>query len=133
MIRSILLLFAFFVYSTIGHCPEIVDGGCSLCSEGECFSNPDDIFTSPDHPPVPCSQIQTAAFNGEISTERCELFASQVDDSGCTCHKGGHAPHPPVTPAPVTPAPTLAPTPAPTKAKKKKGKNNKKKGGMIRE
>jgi hypothetical protein len=131
MVCSILLFFAFLIYSTIGHCPEIVDGGCNLCDEGMCFSNPNDTFISPDQPPVPCFQIQSAAANGEISAERCELFASQVDESGCTCHVRGHAPHPPVTPAPISPPPTLAPTPAPTKAKKKKAKNNKKKGGMM--
>jgi hypothetical protein len=126
MICSILILFAFLICFAISHCPEITEGGCNLCGEGMCFSNPDDIFTSPDHPPVPCSQIQLAAANGEVSAERCVLFASQVDKSGCTCHKGGHAPHPPVTPSPVTPAPTSAPT----KRKKKQKKNNKKKGGM---
>jgi hypothetical protein len=122
MIRSILLLFSFLVYSTIGHCPEIVDGGCNLCDEGMCFSNHDQTFNI-EGTESTCHELQMAAVNGTLTALGiCETFQARLDETGCICDKGGHAPHPP-----VTPAPTLPPTPAPTKAKKKKAKKDKKK------
>lgn len=53
-------------------CPDIPDGGCSICGPGFCVTDPDSIFAFPNQPAVPCGTLEGAGLAGMISLGKCK-------------------------------------------------------------
>lgn len=53
-------------------CPDIPDGGCSVCGDGLCVTSPDVIFEFPNQPPTPCGLLQQAGLDGIIPLDQCK-------------------------------------------------------------
>lgn len=80
-------------------CPDVPEGGCSVCGEGACVTNSDAIFGFPDLPDVTCGDLETAGLTSQIPLDLCPFLPNLVFGTCC------------LPPEPPTPA--LHPTPAP--------------------
>merc|ERR1712232_523485 len=90
-----------------GACKETPPGGCSICGEGKCITNPDAIFEYPDQPRVSCGSLQEVGYNGVIEMQYCKHFwrLPQIEVCGCAA--------PTLVPS-ASPTESLAPSTSPT-------------------
>jgi hypothetical protein len=103
----VLVLVSLFA-SAYGTCPSVPSGGCSVCGEGKCVSQPDAIVQIGSDTPYTCGDLQQLGYTGKVTSFGCQNFPFLLADV-CKCDV--------TTPGPVTPAPTTA-TPAPAKPTK---------------
>jgi hypothetical protein len=70
-------------------CPDVPEGGCSLCGSGRCVSNPSGIFIDPGQQALSCGRMEAAALEGSIAIGRCKYLSTVVDEA-CQCanHQG---------------------------------------------
>jgi hypothetical protein len=95
-------------------CPAIREGGCSVCGEGLCVTNPTAIFAFPSQPDVSCGVLEAAGSSGIVPTDQCPFLPGLVETL-CGCASA--LPAPPTTAAPVMPTSApIAPSPAPVMA-----------------
>lgn len=81
-------------------CPDIPDGGCSVCGDGMCVTNPDAVFAFPGQPEAPCGVLEDAGEAGTIPLDQCPFLPTFIQEL-CDCQSS------------IPPPPTMAPTDAP--------------------
>lgn len=59
-------------------CPDVPDGGCSICGEGLCVTAPDKVFEFPGQPPVPCGRLEGAGFDGIVPLDTCKSICCMM-------------------------------------------------------
>jgi len=99
-------------------CPDIPDGGCSICGPEKCVTEFDTIFSYPGQPEVECGILEKAGHGGVIPLDQCKILPKLIKN-GCGCRSSIPAASQP-TPNP-TRNPTRRPTPSPTKPSKPSG------------
>jgi len=85
-------------------CPNIPDGGCSICGPGKCVTDFDTIFAYPGQPAVECGVLEKAGHGGVIPLDQCG-YLPQLVKNECKCRSS----------IPTTSKPTHRPTPSPTR------------------
>jgi len=94
-------------------CPDIPDGGCSICGPDKCVTSEDTIFSYPGQPAVKCGLLEKAGHGGIIPLDQCTTL-SELVKRDCKCKSSiPDAPDPTKKP---TRAPTRKPTREPTRA-----------------
>jgi len=68
----------------IGFCPDVPEGGCSICGPGKCVGNSDAIFMFPGQPEIQCDVLQQAGLGGIIPINDCNFLPSLVKKM-CAC------------------------------------------------
>jgi len=84
-------------------CPNIPDGGCSICGPGKCVTDFDNIFAYPGQPAVACGVLEKAGHGAVIPLDQCG-YLPQLVKNECKCRSS----------IPAAPKPTHKPTPSPT-------------------
>jgi len=85
---------------SVQSCPEVLDGGCSICGSGLCTTNYDAIFEFPGQPAVRCDSLEQVGLNGGLPDEGCNLLPALVEEV-CGCQAA--------RPNSSTPIPTISP------------------------
>jgi hypothetical protein len=65
-------------------CPPVPTIGCSICGSNSCVTLPDEVFTFPQQPNVPCGILQQAGLNGTITPFQCGFLPGLVNIT-CGC------------------------------------------------
>lgn len=94
--------------NTTARCPDIPEKGCSVCGNGYCVSNPDEIFSFPGQPDASCSTLEEAGLQGLIPLTECS-FLPDIVQASCGCMS--NLPQPPS----ISPVPSQMPVVPPTK------------------
>jgi hypothetical protein len=66
-------------------CPNVPEGGCSVCGTDNCIHNPNHIFSFPGQPSVSCSTLQNAGYSGMITQDQCWMLQDLIRNL-CDCH-----------------------------------------------
>lgn len=53
-------------------CPDVPEGGCSICGDGFCVTDPDASFDFLGQPLGSCGELQQDGFNGKLPTDECK-------------------------------------------------------------
>eukprot|EP00547_Thalassionema_nitzschioides_P013060 CAMPEP_0194261996 /NCGR_PEP_ID=MMETSP0158-20130606/46317_1 /TAXON_ID=33649 /ORGANISM="Thalassionema nitzschioides, Strain L26-B" /LENGTH=929 /DNA_ID=CAMNT_0039002139 /DNA_START=67 /DNA_END=2856 /DNA_ORIENTATION=+ len=64
-------------------CPEIPDGGCSVCGEGKIVGNVEAIFSFPGLPDIPCSTLEQSGLDGNIDLAECSQLPNLIEICEC--------------------------------------------------
>jgi len=99
-------------------CPDIPNGGCSVCGPGKCVTAEERIFSYPGQPEVQCGMLEKAGHTGIVPQNQCRILSELIKD-GCDCKSSIPAAvtttATPPAPAPPTSNPTRAPVLKPTR------------------
>jgi len=96
-----------FSPTVLGACPIVPEGGCSICGEGKCVTNPDAIFRYENQPEAPCGGLQTVGYSGSIDLSFCSFFPRLPELDVCGCAASTYAPS-------ATPTISALPSSSPT-------------------
>lgn len=64
-------------------CPDVPEGGCSVCGPNRCITNPDVIFAFPGQPALTCAALQFAGSQGSITGADCGFLPDLIGVCGC--------------------------------------------------
>jgi len=96
-----------------GACAVVPEGGCSVCGEGKCVTNPTGLFQYENQPEAPCDVLQAAGYQGYIDNTYCSFFNQLPEINVCGCAAPTSAPSAsPTISTPPTPSPTISFTPS---------------------
>lgn len=73
-------------------CPEVPKNGCSICGEGKCVTDPQEVVTSPGQPPVSCVVLQIASFLDGLSEPSQRESSPELSAEHCDCETGEAVP-----------------------------------------
>jgi len=90
-----------------------VSAQCSVCGDGKGVNAPDEVFTFPGQPAVPCSLLETAGETGAIPVSQCAFLPGLI--GVCECVPLSDMTQETDAPIDPTPAPVVPPTPMPTR------------------
>merc|ERR1712238_510112 len=104
-------------------CPRFPEGGCNVCGDGKCISQPNAIFKfNANSEESTCGELQEAGLDGQIGPSQCPNFQEAIREDllfiNCECTTTGVVPTVALTAAPTqhpSVAPTVASTAAPSK------------------